>query len=58
VMRCGDDGVGLQFVTRPDPSRRGRPAAPQDMMGATADELQIVRFLQRFRSGKRNNSAS
>jgi len=58
VMRCGDDGVGLQFVTRPHPSRRGRQAAPQDMMGATADELQIVRFLQRFRREKAKESAS
>ena len=49
VMRFGDDGVGLQFVTRPDPSRRGGQAAPQDMMGATADEGQIEQFLQRFR---------
>jgi hypothetical protein len=58
VMRFGDDGVGLQFVTRPDPSRRGGQAAPQDMMGATADELQIVRFLQRFRREKAKESAS
>jgi hypothetical protein len=58
VMRCGDDGVGLQFVTRPDSSRRGRQAVSQDPMGTTADELQIVRFLQRFRIEKGKDSAS
>jgi hypothetical protein len=49
VMRCGNDGVGLQFVTRPDQSRWGKQAGPQDMMSATADERQIEQFLQRFR---------
>jgi hypothetical protein len=57
VMRCGCDGVGLQFLTRPEPSRRGRQAAPQDVMGATADEWQIAQFLQRFRREKDKESS-
>ena len=58
VMRFGDDGVGLQFIPRPDQSRRGRQAAPQDMMAATADEVQIAQFLQRLRREKSTDSAS
>ena len=57
VMRFGDDGVGLQFVTRPDPSRRGRQAAPRDMLAGAADEFQIAQFLQRFRRKEGSGSA-
>ena len=57
VMRFGDDGVGLQFVTRPDPSRRGRQAAPRDMLAGAADEFQVAQFLQRFRRKEGSGSA-
>jgi hypothetical protein len=49
VMRSGDDGVGLRFVSRPNQNWLGKQAAPQHLMGATADEGQIEQFLQRFR---------
>lgn len=49
VMRTGDDGVGLRFVTRADQSRRGKQSAAQEMVAAIADQWQIEEFLQRFR---------